>query len=293
MITKKLNKQKLAHEINALETRSVSDAYYAHLASLHHCSSTPIIGFMGPPGVGKSTLIGALLPFFIAHNLTIGVLLVDPASEISGSALLADKLRILSHVRHHNVFIRSQSNDLDYGGIALNSYPMLTLMREHVDLIIVEAVGGGQRESVLAYLSDILVYCLPAQAGDAIQLAKSGNMEFPALHIITKADTSYDVQLAAKRLKLAKREDEQAINDEPFYISNTDKAQLQKLHAALERRMAKITPLIRKKNRQKAIDFWLTESIKVTYGKQAMDIMDKNISELQKSPFNFKNILYQ
>jgi LAO/AO transport system kinase len=148
-----------------------------------------IIGLTGAPGVGKSTMTGALVGAFRAAGLRVAVLAVDPTSPFTGGALLGDRIRMQEHATDEAVFIRSMASRGHLGGLAAAT-PQAIRVLDAVgfDLIIVETVGVGQAEVAIASLADTVVVLLAPGMGDAVQAAKAGILEVADLFVVNKAD---------------------------------------------------------------------------------------------------------
>ena len=154
-----------------------------------HPTNTPIIGVTGPPGAGKSTLISELIRAWVHQDKKIAVLSVDPSSPFHQGALLGDRIRMKDWYLHPNVFIRSLASRGHLGGLN-SSIIELTCLLQSVgfDYIIVETVGVGQSEVEIAALADTTIVVLVPEAGDAVQMMKSGLMEVADLFVVNKSD---------------------------------------------------------------------------------------------------------
>ena len=154
-----------------------------------HTGSAAIVGFTGPPGVGKSTLIGALTAARRAAGRTVGVLSIDPSSPFTEGALLGDRIRLGEHFLDRGVFIRSMANRGALGGLSEAALQAALLLdaagREDV---FVETVGVGQAEIDIIDHADTIVLVLMPGSGDSIQALKAGVMEIPDVIVINKAD---------------------------------------------------------------------------------------------------------
>ncbi len=154
-----------------------------------HFANTPVIGFTGPPGAGKSTLISAFVKFLNNQGKKIAVLAVDPSSPFHQGSLLGDRLRMSEHYLLPNVFIRSMASRGSLGGLAPRVFEVCDVLRAaHFDYILIETVGVGQSEVEIAALADTSVLVLVPEAGDEIQTIKSGIMEIADVFVLNKAD---------------------------------------------------------------------------------------------------------
>jgi LAO/AO transport system kinase len=154
-----------------------------------HTGSAAVVGFTGPPGVGKSTLIGALTKARREAGRTVGVLSIDPSSPFTQGALLGDRIRLGEHFLDPGVFIRSMANRGALGGLSEAALQAALLLdaagREDV---FVETVGVGQAEIDIIDHADTIVLVLMPGSGDSIQALKAGVMEIPDVIVINKAD---------------------------------------------------------------------------------------------------------
>jgi LAO/AO transport system kinase len=154
-----------------------------------HTGSAAVVGFTGPPGVGKSTLIGALTRARRAAGRTVGVLSIDPSSPFTHGALLGDRIRLGEHFLDPGVFIRSMANRGALGGLSEAALQAALLLdaagRQDV---FVETVGVGQAEVDIIDHADTVVLVLMPGSGDSIQALKAGIMEIPDVIVINKAD---------------------------------------------------------------------------------------------------------
>ena len=147
------------------------------------------IGVCGPPGAGKSTLTGRLIKHYRRQGLKVGVLAVDPSSPISGGAFLGDRLRIQEHAMDEGVFIRSIATRGMVGGVTHTIFGAIHVLEAWgCDRIIVETVGTGQDEVVIARVADTVAYVTTPTMGDEIQAMKAGVMEIADVFVVNKAD---------------------------------------------------------------------------------------------------------
>jgi LAO/AO transport system kinase len=154
-----------------------------------HTGHAAVVGFTGPPGVGKSTLIGALTKARREAGRSVGVLSIDPSSPFTQGALLGDRIRLSEHFLDPGVFIRSMANRGALGGLSEAALQAALLLdaagREDV---FVETVGVGQAEIDIIDHADTIVLVLMPGSGDSIQALKAGVMEIPDVIVINKAD---------------------------------------------------------------------------------------------------------
>ena len=147
------------------------------------------VGITGPPGVGKSSLIGALLGHVREQQRTVGVVSVDPSSPFSHGALLGDRIRLTDHFLDPGVFIRSMGTRGHLGGLAeATLQALLILDASGKDLVFLETVGTGQSEIEVIGVADTVVLVLMPGSGDSIQALKAGIMEIPDVIAINKMD---------------------------------------------------------------------------------------------------------
>ncbi len=160
----------------------------------------PVIGFTGPPGAGKSSLINALVGNLLEQGKKLGLILVDPSSPFNFGALLGDRLRLSSHFNHPNLFIRSLASRGSLGGLSDKIIEVLEVMKAFdFDYLFIETVGVGQGEVEIAGLADTTVVVLVPESGDSIQTMKAGLMEIADIFVINKADRA-DAETIANSL---------------------------------------------------------------------------------------------
>jgi LAO/AO transport system kinase len=148
-----------------------------------------IVGLTGPPGVGKSTLCGALTAELRKADRDVGVLSIDPSSPFTRGALLGDRIRLSEHFLDSKVFIRSMATRGSLGGLAEAALQAALLMdASGKDDVLLETVGVGQGEIDVVDHADTIVLVLMPGSGDSIQALKAGVMEIPDVIVINKAD---------------------------------------------------------------------------------------------------------
>lgn len=146
-------------------------------------------GITGPPGAGKSTLIGRLIGRLRALGKTVGVVAVDPSSPFSKGAVLGDRIRYTEHFGDPGVFIRSLGSRGSSGGLSSATYLMVRAFDlARFDLVLIETVGVGQTELEIMNVADAVSVVLVPESGDSIQGMKAGLLEIADLFIINKSD---------------------------------------------------------------------------------------------------------
>src|SRR6058998_70081 len=147
------------------------------------------VGITGPPGVGKSSLISALVRHVRRDGTTVGVVSVDPSSPFTQGALLGDRIRLSDHFLDPDVFIRSMGTRGHLGGLAeATLQAMLVLDAAGKDLLFLETVGAGQSEVEVIGVADTVLLVLMPGSGDSVQALKAGIMEIPDVIAINKMD---------------------------------------------------------------------------------------------------------
>ncbi len=175
--------------------RAVSPAALGGEAPAH------VVGVTGPPGVGKSTLLAALVDAWRRAGRTVAALAVDPSSRRSGGALLGDRVRIDADPTDRGVFVRSMAAGGRLGGLAPATRAAAHALSAAFDVVVIETVGVGQSETDVADVADTVAVVLQPGSGDALQFLKAGIMEIPDLLVVTKSDLG---PLAAATLRDAR-----------------------------------------------------------------------------------------
>lgn len=146
------------------------------------------VGLTGPPGVGKSTLVSALVKRLRARGTTVGVLAVDPSSPRSGGALLGDRARIDVDPKDAGVFVRSLASAGMLGGLARSVLPGALVLAGAYETVLVETTGVGQSEVDVQHVVDTVVCVVQPGSGDVLQFLKAGIMEVPDVWVVNKMD---------------------------------------------------------------------------------------------------------
>ena len=147
------------------------------------------VGVTGPPGVGKSSLVGALVGHERELGRRVGVVSVDPSSPFTQGALLGDRIRLADHFLDPDVYIRSMGTRGHLGGLAEATLQALLLVdASGKDVVFLETVGTGQSEVEVVGIADVVLLVLMPGSGDAVQALKAGIMEIPDVIVVNKSD---------------------------------------------------------------------------------------------------------
>jgi LAO/AO transport system kinase len=154
-----------------------------------HTGRAYIVGFTGPPGVGKSTLVDQIAFRYRKDGLTVGILAVDPTSPFTGGAILGDRIRMQRHFLDSGVFIRSLATRGHFGGLTRSTNDMINVLDAMgKNVILVETVGVGQDEVEIANSAHTTVLVTIPGMGDEVQALKAGTMEIGNIFVVNKAD---------------------------------------------------------------------------------------------------------
>ena len=182
------DRRALARAISLVEDRSPlgEDVVRRIYGSTGNAAS---VGVTGPPGVGKSSLVGALVAHVRALERTVGVVSVDPSSPFTRGALLGDRIRLSDHFLDPGVYIRSMGTRGHLGGLAEATLQALLLVdASGKDVVFLETVGTGQSEVEVIGIADLVLLVLMPGSGDAVQALKAGIMEIPDVIAVNKMD---------------------------------------------------------------------------------------------------------
>jgi len=243
-----------------------------------------VIGLTGPPGVGKSTLIGSLIRFYRTAGKTIGVIAVDPSSKRSGGALLGDRTRLRTDPEDDGVFVRSMAARDQLGGLAEITYAAMILMRAVFDIVLVETVGVGQSETDIAIAADTVVFCVQPGSGDSLQFMKAGIVEIPDIVVVTKADMGKAASRAIADVRGALSlgmQDPEAWPVAVLSLSASAGQGIDELTAALASHFTWLESGDRLQHRRHdQAEAWLKQAIKERYGREGL----KRLGALSLTP---------
>ncbi len=188
----------LAKAISFIENKEVGASKF--LETLQP-NQVPIIGITGPPGAGKSTLLSAMIEKWVIAGKKVAILLVDPSSPFHKGAILGDRIRMKEWYTHPQVFIRSLATRGHLGGLMSGIIEISILLQSvGFDIVLIETVGVGQSEIEIAHLADTTVVVLVPEAGDEVQMMKSGLMEIADIFVVNKSDRP-DAESFANHIK--------------------------------------------------------------------------------------------
>jgi LAO/AO transport system kinase len=181
-------KPAIARVLARLESNPDDPEILALLNAAYVAPIAQVIGLTGPPGVGKSTLAGALVSAYRQGNKSIAVIAIDPSSKRSGGALLGDRTRLRTDPDDPGIFVRSMAARDQLGGLAEITFAAMVLMRALYDVVLIETVGVGQSETDIALAADTVIFCVQPGSGDSLQFMKAGIVEIPDIVVVTKGD---------------------------------------------------------------------------------------------------------
>ncbi len=182
------DKRAIARSISKIDDGDIQSAEI--LRRIYNKTGKAItIGFTGPGGAGKSTLIGRLIPYFKDFGFRVAILAVDPTSPISGGAILGDRVRMPDTMDDDDIFMRSLGSRGAVGGLSKSLRNVIRILdAAGYSLILVESVGAGQLEVEISKVVDLTMVVFTPNTGDSIQAIKAGLTEIGDIYIVNKAD---------------------------------------------------------------------------------------------------------
>lgn len=261
----------------------------ATVALLEAAWAAPIgraVGLTGPPGVGKSTLAGALIGAWRRAGWRVAVLAVDPSSRRTGGALLGDRTRLALDPEDDGLFVRSLAARDRLGGVAALCFPMLVLLRALYERVLVETVGVGQSETEVVDLADLVLLAVQPASGDSLQFIKAGIAEIPDLAVVTKADLGAPAERTARELEAAMTLSTPAGRPPPpvLRVAAARGEGIAALLDAIERRLA--DPLVAAVERRAAqARRWLEEEVKAEAARRALARFAPQLEAAAAQPF--------
>jgi LAO/AO transport system kinase len=147
------------------------------------------VGFTGPGGAGKSSLIGKVIPECQALGYKVAVLAVDPTSPITGGAILGDRVRMQGNLGNDKVFMRSMASRGAMGGVSKSLRNAIRILDvAGYNIVLIESVGAGQLEVEISKVVDLTVVVFTPHTGDNVQAVKAGLTEIGDIYVVNKAD---------------------------------------------------------------------------------------------------------
>ncbi|MGE0424579.1 MAG: ArgK/MeaB family GTPase [Reyranellaceae bacterium] len=269
-----MNKPALAAALARLERQPDADDVRALLDKSYRTPRAHVVGVTGPPGVGKSTLLSALISAWRGQGRTVGVIAVDPSSRRTGGALLGDRARLATDPADDGVFVRSMAARDRLGGLAELTLGAMVIMRALFDVVLIETVGVGQSETDVAGVADTVVFCVQPGSGDSLQFMKAGIVEIPHIVAVTKADLGAMAERARSdvegALGLAEAD---AAHWQPrtLLVSSRDRTGVPELVAAIDAHAAHLAEDNRRAlARHAQAELWLAEAIRERFGRQGL-----------------------
>lgn len=275
-------KAPVARALSAIETEWRSAPLIELLDAAWTEPRAGVIGVTGAPGVGKSSLIRALVREIRAQGETVAVLAIDPSSQRTGGAFLGDRTRIAADPGDPAVFVRSMAARDRLGGLAEHAFAATILLQAVYDRVIIESVGVGQSEGEARLAADTLLLCLQPGAGDALQFMKAGIMELPDAIAVTKADLGDSARrtCAEAHAALALSEGSEG-RPPPFPVSVETRTGLDSLWGYLSCHRAP------PEERTSRIEAWLKSQVMAEFGRQGLRIaLSRGLIKATVRPFS-------
>ncbi|AAT42856.1 ArgK/MeaB family GTPase [Picrophilus oshimae] len=181
------DRRSIARCISIMENGDDDDRRYI-IERIFNLGNARIIGITGPPGVGKSTIIGRLAPM-LNNKAVTSVLAIDPSSPFSGGSILGNRIRMQESLSKYGIYMRSTANRMYEGGLSEYTWDIIKVLEASGSRnIIIETVGSGQADLDIMNYADITLVVLSPGLGDEIQALKSGLMEIGDIFVLNKMD---------------------------------------------------------------------------------------------------------
>jgi LAO/AO transport system kinase len=268
-------KAALARALAQLERAPDAPETVALLNAAYAAPAAHVVGMTGPPGVGKSTLMNALIGHWRGQGRTVACIAIDPSSRRSGGALLGDRTRLSTDPEDQGIFVRSMAARDRLGGLAALTVSAMVLMRALYDVVLIETVGVGQSETDVVGVADTVLFCVQPGSGDSLQFMKAGIAEIPHVVVVTKAD----MEQAASRaradvmgaLSLGGADETAGWTVPVLLVSSQRGSGLGPLAAAIDGHAAHLAEGGRLAlARQGQAEQWLSEAVRERWGREGM-----------------------
>jgi LAO/AO transport system kinase len=263
----------IARALALLEQSPDSPQVIDLLSEAYEAPQAHVVGMTGPPGVGKSTMMNALISGWRGRGRTVACIAVDPSSRRSGGALLGDRTRLSTDPEDQGIFVRSMAARDRLGGLAGLTVSAMVLMRALYDVVLIETVGVGQSETDVVGVADTVIFCVQPGSGDSLQFMKAGIAEIPHIVVVTKADMGAAASRARAdvlgALSLAEEESGWSI---PVLLVSSQQAQgMDELIGTLDAHAAYLAGDGRLASaRQAQAGQWLVEAVRERFGREGI-----------------------
>lgn len=285
-------KAALARALAQLEQAPDAPETVALLDAAYREPTAQVVGMTGPPGVGKSTLMNALIATWRGRGRTVGCIAVDPSSRRSGGALLGDRTRLSTDPEDQGIFVRSMAARDRLGGLAALTVSSMVLMRALFDVVLIETVGVGQSETDVVGVADTVLFCVQPGSGDSLQFMKAGIAEIPHVVVVTKADMEKEARRARAdvlgALSLGGAGDDSGGWEVPvLMVSSARRDGIDDLVAAIDGHAAFLAADRRRDAARAAqAEAWLEEAVRERWGREGMRRAGDLSLAAGQSPFN-------
>ena len=228
------------------------------------------LGFSGPPGVGKSTFIESFGKYLVSKGLKLGVLAIDPSSQITGGSILGDKTRMIEISKSENTFIRSTPSKGSLGGVSSGTREAAIILdAAGYDYVFIETVGVGQSEILASNLVDIFTLIVGPGSGDELQGIKKGITEYADIFIVNKNDGDLKIEASKTQsdyksaVSYYRNDDINSPLKDVLLVSSLEQTGMDEVIQAID----KIIAYNKEKNefdkrRFNQLSFWLEEQVK-------------------------------
>ncbi|MEZ5837769.1 MAG: nucleoside-triphosphatase [Geminicoccaceae bacterium] len=280
-----MGKVELARLLARLDRPVLGDGEIARLDEAWRTPRGHAIGLTGPPGVGKSTLVSALVDSWRRSGTTVAVIAVDPSSRRSGGALLGDRTRLDLDPEDRGIFVRSMAARQRLGGLATPVFPTMVILRAVFDIVLIETVGVGQSETEIGDVADTVLLAIQPASGDGLQMIKAGIVEIPHIAIVTKADLGRLADDALKTLLpiLRGRRKLEGWKPEALKVSATTGLGIDELRLLIARHAShriETGDLVRHRHVQACC--WLESHVRDEFGRRGLEARHNELERLRR-----------